>query len=42
MEVATQELGPKSAHEIAASLEKRKRDLEAGVGLGLAAVGSFT
>ena len=37
MEVATQELGPKSAHEIAASLEKRKRDLEAGVGLGLAA-----
>src|SRR3954447_22974924 len=37
MEMATQELGPRSAHEIAASLEKRKSDLEAGVGLGAAA-----
>lgn len=32
MEVATQELGPRSAQEIAASLEKRQRDLEAGLG----------
>lgn len=32
MEVATQELGPRSAHEIAAALEKRKRDLDAGIG----------
>jgi hypothetical protein len=38
MEVATQELGPRPAHEIAADLEKRKA-LEAGVGqeLGKAA-----
>jgi hypothetical protein len=32
MEVATQELGPRSAHEIAASIEKRQREMEAGVG----------
>jgi hypothetical protein len=32
MEVATMELGPRSAHEIAASIEKRQRDLEAGHG----------
>jgi hypothetical protein len=32
MEVATQELGPRPAHEIAASIEKRQKALEAGVG----------
>ena len=32
MEVATQELGPRSAHEITAAVEKRQRDLEAGLG----------
>jgi hypothetical protein len=34
MEVATRELGPRSAHEIAVSLEKRRRDLEAGHEVG--------
>lgn len=32
MEVATMELGPRSAHEIAAAIEKRQRDIEAGLG----------
>lgn len=32
MEVATKELGPRSAREIAAALEKRKHDLDAGIG----------
>jgi hypothetical protein len=32
MEVATQELGPRPAHEIVAAMERRQRDLAAGIG----------